>query len=462
MGVSWFLIFVVLFVVFKLSASFFHQSRSHLPFPPGPKRIPFLGNIANAISRRKAGTHQWAHYLELSRKYQSDVVHIDILGDHIIILNSVKATNEILEKRSGLYSSRPPMHMHRDLVGWHWNFATMPYTSKWRLHRRIFHQDFQSQAIAIYEPIILQSCSDFLKKLVPTDHNLSFEVPDIEHEDLDGYVRNHAGSVILRAVYGMKTREEIDDYVVLVGLAAPSVLETMNHGSFFVDHFPLLKYLPAWLPGTSFKNKAKAWAPTVSNLVNSPWEKFKSAFLSGASSTCVAAKNFEKFNLVAGSTNTSKESDIDIEEIIRNTAGIAYFAGSDTTVSLLMSSLFALSHHPEVQKKAQNELDMAIGHDRLPNFSDRHNLPYIEAILKEAQRMFPVTPLALPHCSVSDDIYEGYFIPKGSVIIGNVWAILHDQETYHDPMHFNPDRFMGEKSTLPPDPELYAFGFGRR
>jgi len=94
-----------------------------------------------------------------------------------------------------------------------------------------------------------------------------------------------------------------------------------------------------------------------------------------------------------------------------------------------MSSLFALSHHPEVQKKAQNELDMAIGHDRLPNFSDRHNLPYIEAILKEAQRMFPVTPLgellkifngifwrisALPHCSVSDDIYEGYFIPKGN------------------------------------------------
>ena len=72
--------------------------------------------------------------------------------------------------------------------------------------------------------------------------------------------------------------------------------------------------------------------------------------------------------------------------------------------------------YPDVQAKAQRELENVIGNDRLPNFDDRPSLPYIEALLKELLRWRPVLPLCLPHSTREDDIYKGYFIPKGKLL----------------------------------------------
>lgn len=76
---------------------------------------------------------------------------------------------------------------------------------------------------------------------------------------------------------------------------------------------------------------------------------------------------------------------------------------------------------PEVQKKAQEEIDRVVGRDRLPNSSDRPNLPYIDATVKEVLRWHPVAPMGLPHTSTADDVCEGYFIPKDSMVFPNVW-----------------------------------------
>ena len=82
--------------------------------------------------------------------------------------------------------------------------------------------------------------------------------------------------------------------------------------------------------------------------------------------------------------------------------------------------------YPEVQRKAQAELDSVIGLSRLPNFDDRKSLPYINALCKEILRWHPLIPLAFPHRVLQDDIYGDYFIPGGSVVLGNAWyACLH-------------------------------------
>ena len=73
--------------------------------------------------------------------------------------------------------------------------------------------------------------------------------------------------------------------------------------------------------------------------------------------------------------------------------------------------------YPDVQKAAQEEM----GRDRLPTLADREHLPYIEAVVKETLRWHPVAPMSLPHTSTEDDICEGYFIPKGSMLLTNVW-----------------------------------------
>ena len=137
--------------------------------------------------------------------------------------------------------------------------------------------------------------------------------------------------------------------------------------------------------------------------------------------------------------------------------------------------------YPEVQKKAQMEIDRVVGMDRLPSFADRPNLPYVDAVVKEVLRWNPVVPLGLPHVTIQDDMFEGYAIPKGSILVPNIWSVcffnliqsssshycfpvirqfFHDPKAYHDPLDFKPERFLGTNPEQ--DTHNLAFGFGRR
>ena len=78
---------------------------------------------------------------------------------------------------------------------------------------------------------------------------------------------------------------------------------------------------------------------------------------------------------------------------------------------------------PEAQRKAQKELDEVVGPTRLPDFEDRPNLPYINALCKEVMRWHPVIPL-VAHRVTQDDVFEGYLIPKGSHVLGNAWYLM--------------------------------------
>jgi len=117
--------------------------------------------------------------------------------------------------------------------------------------------------------------------------------------------------------------------------------------------------------------------------------------------------------------------------------------------------------HPDIQKKAQEELDRVTGKDRLPLISDRPNLPYIRSIMAEVFRMAPAFPLSVPHATSEGDIYEGYEIPKGALIMPNVWHMLHDPTVYDKPMEFIPERFNGDDVEMRKATDL-VFGFGRR
>jgi len=90
-------------------------------------------------------------------------------------------------------------------------------------------------------------------------------------------------------------------------------------------------------------------------------------------------------------------------------------------------------------------------------------LPFVDAVCKEVLRWRPIAPLAIPHAVTQDNVYEGYFIPKGAVVIGNTWAILHDPVLYPEPDDFKPERFLNPDGSLRDDPILASpFGYGRR
>ena len=79
-----------------------------------------------------------------------------------------------------------------------------------------------------------------------------------------------------------------------------------------------------------------------------------------------------------------------------------------------------MAKFPDIQRRAQAELDLVVG-SRLPMLSDRPNLPYVDALIKEVMRWHPIGPLGIAHMTTQEDEYNGYRIPKGAVLIPNIW-----------------------------------------
>lgn len=133
-----------------------------------------------------------------------------------------------------------------------------------------------------------------------------------------------------------------------------------------------------------------------------------------------------------------------------------------TATTVLLFVLY-LMQNPDVQTKAQEEIDGVVGPDRLPNWDDMPSLPYMNLVLQETFRMNPLSPLGIPHAAVADDVYNGMFIPAGTIVYQNVWAMHHNKDVYADPFKFWPERYLPKKDGGNGEPfPVGNFGFGRR
>lgn len=405
------------------------------PFPPGPPGRPLVGNIPDMPQVKP-----WLTFTEWGKKY-GDISHVEVLGQHIMVLNSVKTAVEMLEKKSSVYSDRPVLPMGGELVGWKNTLVLLPYGDHLREYRKHFHRVIGSRAaLDIYNPIEEIETHRFLKRVLAK--------PD----QLLAHVRHTAGAIILRISHGYEVKENNDPFVDLADLAVDQFSKSTATGAWMVDIMPSLAKVPEWLPGAGFKRVAREWHETLEEMVSAPYKFVKDQMAAG-----IAPKSFTS-NLLEGRTLSAEE-----DHIVKWSAASLYSGGADTTVSAIYSFFLAMTLFPEVQKKAQAEIDAVVGPDRLPSFGDRDSLPYIEALAKEVLRWNAVVPTAVPHRVTEDDIHDGYYIPKGSLIIPNIWSMLNDPRTYANPSEFNPERFLAKEGKEPEtDPRTICFGFGRR
>ena len=105
------------------------------------------------------------------------------------------------------------------------------------------------------------------------------------------------------------------------------------------------------------------------------------------------------------------------------------------TYSTLQSFFLAMSLNQDIQKKAQTEIDLVVGPDRLPTHNDRNELPFVNAIVKESLRWHTVVPLGVPHLTTEDIVYRGYFIPAGSILLPNSWFVSQNIVTVDKAAH---------------------------
>ncbi|KAG1800179.1 cytochrome P450 [Suillus subaureus] len=412
------------------------------PYPPGPRGWPLIGNILD-MPRIKP----WVAFTEWGQKY-GDIAHIEVLGRHIIVLNSTKTALEMMDSKSTLYSDRPVLPMAGELVGWKDSLPFLPYGNRFRQQRKNFHRIIGSRAaVDVYNVVEEVETRRFLKRVLAK--------PD----QLQEHVRHTAGAIILRISHGYEVKENNDPFVDLADRVIINGSQAASPGAYMVDTLPFLAKVPVWFPGAGFKRIARKWRETLEEMVSAPHKLVKDQMAAGTAPVSLTS------NLLEGRDVSAEE-----EHSVKWSAFSLYSGGADTTVSAINSFFLAMTLFPDVQKKAQAEIDAVVGSDRLPTFADRDSLPYTEVLVKEVLRWNVVVPTGFPHRVTEDDIHNGYYIPKGSIVLPNIWLVLpfgwfmlKDPRTYTNPSQFNPDRFLAKDGKDPEtEPRTACFGFGRR
>ncbi|PPQ89827.1 hypothetical protein CVT25_007528 [Psilocybe cyanescens] len=412
--------------------------------PPGPRRLPLIGN-AHQMPKRDV----WSVFADWGKIY-GDIVHVDILGKPLVILNSSKVARDLLDKRSVHYDE---------------SFTLLPYGENWRKQRRIIAQEFSQNMISRYHTLQEKEAAILVRHLIA------------HPSELFSQIKLRIGTIIIRVAYGYYVKSSDDPFLTTPLAAMANFAIASTPGNFLVDFIPArqyifrflilvcsivtdlmvyghkVKHIPRWMPGSGFLKTAEEWHKI---LWDATWNNFE-----------WSKKNLDTGkallpNLCATYLREEGDAMSENDEMKLVWAAATIMGGGlDTNMSTALTFYMAMILHPHIQAKAQAELDTVVGTDRLPCIADMQRLPYIRSIMTEVFRWSPGLPLSIPHATSQDDVYEGYDIPKGAIIMPNVWGMLHNPDDYPNPMDFTPERFNMLDSEMKKVTDL-VFGFGRR
>ncbi|KAG2364420.1 cytochrome P450 [Suillus spraguei] len=418
------------------------QNRQHKPcLPPGPVPLPLLGNVLSVDTKEP-----WLTYTEWGATY-GDLVFMRLLGQDIVVINSQHVAEALMDKRSRIYSDRPYIATLRRF-GWSTTFVFMGYVDEWRRCRRLFHQTFRPDSVLKFRPLQIKQAREMIVNLID----------DPEH--YHSHFATFSSSVGLSVTYGYQTVPRDDPLVRIIEDALVIGLKVMTpERAILLKTFPFLLRLPDWCWGSAIKRDAQISTHRMTEMTNLPFQYAQEHMTESLSigQVSMVSDNLQRIEKL------DHASQLISKDALRKAATTAIVGSYETTTSALMTFALAMVLYPDVQRRAQAEIDFVVGGDRLPTFEDRASLPYVESVLRETLRWHPIAPLGAAHATSSDDTYDGYFIPKGVTVISNIWGIARDEKRYPNASSFIPERFLDVNNALTDDdPASYVFGFGRR
>ncbi|KAK2460236.1 hypothetical protein APHAL10511_007625 [Amanita phalloides] len=433
------------------------QRRRRVSYPPGPPEKLFLGNALDVPSKMP-----WIKYLKWSKQF-GDIIHLSAMNMHIVVLHKMEDIIELMEKRSANYSSRPSIPIS-ELLGSDGTTALIPYGDKWRKQRTILQEGFKKEAMPLYHRVHTEKVHLF------TD--LLLRRPDQFKEHCKWL--SAAVTVGTTFGYNIAAGKMDDQYVTTAERITAALSPLLQPGGTLINVIPILGRVPTWVPGASTQRRAAEVKKLTLTYRDLGFEYAKRN-LASIDVFCVLASTWLTDDLqlcgrltdcvltrVLQRRQSDEGSEFNDEDAIKDSMAAVYLAGTETTQASLLIFIMAMALYPSVQRRAQAEIDKIVGADRLPEYYDRPSLSYIEALMRESMRWRLALPLAIPHMTVKDDVYKGFSIPKGTLVLPNGWALGRDESVYANPEDFDPERFLLPDGTLNDDRIDFAFGYGRR
>ncbi|KAL8111144.1 cytochrome P450 78A5-like [Apium graveolens] len=409
---------------------------------PGPSGLPFLGLVFSFTSglthralARFAQTFKASSLMAFSVGLTRFVISSKPESAKVILNSSAFADRPIKESAYGLLFDRAM------------GFA--PYGEYWRNLRRI-------SVTHLFGPKRVAHFGEFRREIgvemVSEIKNLMFQNGAVEVRKVV-----HFGSLnnVMKTVFGKKYKfGENGDGAELESLVKEGyeLLGVFN----WSDHFPVLR----WLDLQGVRKRCKALVAKVNvfvgkiiqeHRVKRSGEGIKVGVDEGCGDFVDVLLDLDEDHKLTGSDMIAV-----LWEMI--------FRGTDTVAILLEWILARMVLHPEIQAKAQSEIDRVVGENRTVSDSELQNLPYLNAIIKETLRVHPPGPLlSWARLAIHDTHVGEHFIPAGTTAMVNMWAITHSDEIWSNPEVFRPERFLEEDvAIMGTDLRLAPFGAGRR
>ncbi|KAL4899836.1 cytochrome P450 [Aspergillus multicolor] len=355
------------------------KNRKYRRLPPGPTPWPIIGNIHQLPLR-----DPWRKVHEWHQTY-GPILTFWIGPVPVVVLSSLPACHEIFDRRGRLYSTRPQVSFVNQLNGGLQPFL-FPYNKALKLHRQIYRVMLDPSATPKYRPREEAETCRLLHELAGN--------PDNQALILERFNPNL------------------------------SSLMAYGDGGVLVDAIPALNHLPSFL---------------------SPWKKTAdTAFRQKVAALGLVASHglaSDTMNWTRAVRALKQADDMSWPQFVYSTGELFEVSYMTSFVSLGVF-LMICATHPQATCRAADELQRAIGSERLPGFDDlaAGRLPYLSAFIKEVQRWRPVAPLGAPRSVTEDDEFEGYVIPRGTTVVANIWAIHMDTGVFVEPEMFKPER----------------------
>ncbi|RSL85912.1 hypothetical protein CEP52_015998 [Fusarium oligoseptatum] len=425
---------LVLISVLLLQA--YLATRRPKDFPPGPPTTPFLGNIPDIpLSKPCVTFTKWA------QEY-GPILGIKAGPMNIVMLHDPDDIHELYDRRGNTYAGRPYNyialnHVFEPDIGQIYLFQRNDRLLKrWKRPARWF---LSQQGIESIVPILDAVSSRCLKALADSPSRF------LEH------LRVWAMSTPLILLSGQThvNRDLLRTYFyrqqLLTGLLEPGKTPP-------VDFIAPLRWLPPFL--AKWKRDAR--------FVRKHQDAFYGEMIGEAVSNWQRRKGGDKHVGEYEPVMTRLLGEGMSEREVKWLGGGLLDAAFDTTSAAIVNFVVALAGHADVLKKVREEVEAVCG-GRMPTGEDVGKMPYLKACLMETFRWRPSAPLGLPHVTDSDDTYKGYVIPRGTTIIVNAFAILHNPDIHPNPTAFDPTRYLDpSKQVDEHSKSTWIFGAGRR
>ncbi|XP_057490158.1 cytochrome P450 81Q32-like [Actinidia eriantha] len=429
-------VYIPLILAFYVIAKRFLHKIRNLPPSPFPA-LPIFGHLyllKNPIHRTLSNIS--AHH--------GPIVLLRFGSRPVLLVSSPSSAEECLSKNDVVFANRPRLLAGKHLGQNYTTLSWAPYGVRWRNLRRIAAVEIlSSHRLQTLSSIRADEVRSLIRRLARGGEEVDMKAAFFELM-LNVMMRMIAGKTyygedVAEAEAARRFREIVTETFVLAG------------ASNFGDFLPVMK----WIGANNLEKRLIALREKRDEFMQEMIEEHRRRIGGGGSSE----KKKTMVEVLLSLQETEPEHYTD--QMIRGVMSVLLAAGTDTSVGTMEWALSLLLNQPYALQKAQTEIDKQVGQHRLINESDIADLPYLRCIINETMRMYPAGPLLMPHESSEDCMVGGFHIPRGTMLLVNMWAIQNDPKIWVEPSKFKPERFEGLEGARDGF-KFVPFGSGRR